>query len=47
MLVGLESKALTLLATCARDGLFDLLWIDHSPLFAPLRSTKKFGEIRD
>ncbi|HRI66771.1 MAG TPA: serine/threonine-protein kinase [Polyangium sp.] len=47
MLLGLEYKALELLADCARGGLIDIIWIDRCPLFAPLRSVEGFARIRD
>lgn len=47
MLLGLEHKALEVLADCARGGLIDILWIDHCPLFIPLRSLEGFARIRD
>ncbi len=47
LLLGLETKAMTLLADCARDGLIDIFWVDRCPILAPLRSVEGFGEIRD
>jgi len=46
-LVGLESKAMSMLADCARGGLIDILWIDKCPVLAPLRSLEGFGQMRD
>lgn len=47
MLVGLEARALKLLAACARKSLIDILWVDRCPLLAPLRTMDGYGEIRD
>lgn len=47
MLMGLEAKAIELLADCARNGLIDILWFDRCPLLEPLRGTNEMRPIRD
>jgi serine/threonine protein kinase len=47
MLLELDTKALLLLADCARNGLIDILWVDRCPLLLRMRSMEGFGEVRD
>lgn len=47
ILMGQQTKALELLADCARSGLIDILWVDRCPILTPLRTMEGFGEIRD
>lgn len=46
-MLGEIDKALDVLAECARNGLIDIFWVDHCPLIPAIRTTERYGEIRD
>jgi serine/threonine-protein kinase len=46
LLLGRPERALEELDRASKAGLLDLLWLDHCPLLAPLRSAPEFAEVR-
>jgi serine/threonine-protein kinase len=46
LLLGQPERALEELDRASKAGLLDLLWLDHCPLLAPLRSAPEFAEVR-
>ncbi|WP_437672838.1 protein kinase domain-containing protein [Sorangium sp. So ce131] len=43
--VGKPELAFTALELSLADGLFDLFWMDHCPVFAPLRGSPRFAAV--
>ena len=45
--IGTQELAIAVLDQAQRAGLIDVMWLDHCPLFAPLKALPQFHEIRD